>query len=162
MIPLDNEIFVRNVEMRCKQKGVAPTVACRDSGAGKDFLTNMKKGQSPSLGKAQQLAQYLGCTVSDLLGETGTATQVLDERYAPFIDLFADLDPAEQNKVIGDMLRRKNKKVPESGTEDHLFDSATGSGGLLTNVLRIRVEGDDAFEPTAPKKETVPSLSRKK
>lgn len=69
MIPLNNEIFVRNVEIRCKQKGVPPTVACRESGAGKDFLTNLKKGQSPSLGKAQQLAQYLGCTVSDLLGE---------------------------------------------------------------------------------------------
>ena len=66
---MNNEIFVRNVEIRCKQKGVPPTVACRDSCAGKDFLTNMKKGQSPSLGKAQQLAQYLGCTVSDLLGE---------------------------------------------------------------------------------------------
>ena len=75
---MNNEIFVRNVEIRCKQKGVPPTVACRESGAGKDFLTNLKKGQSPSLGKAQQLAQYLGCTVSDLLGETGTATQVLD------------------------------------------------------------------------------------
>ena len=110
VIPLNNEIFVRNVEIRCKQKGVPPTVACRESGAGKDFLTNLKKGQSPSLGKAQQLAQYLGCTVSDLLGETGTATQVLDERYAPFIDLFAELDPAEQTKVVGDMLRRKNKK----------------------------------------------------
>lgn len=107
---MDSEIFVRNVEIRCKQKGVPPTVACRESGAGKDFLTNLKKGQSPSLGKAQQLARYLGCTVSDLLGETGTATQVIDERYAPFIDLFAELDPAEQTKVVGDMLRRKNKK----------------------------------------------------
>lgn len=66
---MNNEIFMRNVEIRCKQKGVPPTVACRESGAGKDFLTNLKKGQSPSLGKAQQLAQYLGCTVSDLLGE---------------------------------------------------------------------------------------------
>lgn len=77
---------------------------------GQGFSDKPEKGQSPSLGKAQQLAQYLGCTVSDLLGETGTATQVLDERYAPFIDLFAELDPAEQTKVVGDMLRRKNRK----------------------------------------------------
>ncbi len=77
---------------------------------GQGFSDKPEKGQSPSLGKAQQLAQYLGCTVSDLLGETGTATQVLDERYAPFfIDLFAELDPAEQTKVVGE-LRRKNKK----------------------------------------------------
>lgn len=107
---MDAEKFVQNVKNICIMREVPPTIACRESGAGKDFLTNLKKGQSPSLGKAQQLAQYLGCTVSDLLGETGTATQVLDERYAPFIDLFAELDPAEQTKVVGDMLRRKNRK----------------------------------------------------
>lgn len=36
---------------------------------GQGFSDKPEKGQSPSLGKAQQLAQYLGCTVSDLLGE---------------------------------------------------------------------------------------------
>lgn len=115
---MNNEIFVRNVEIRCKQKGVPPTVACRESGAGKDFLTNLKKGQSPSLGKAQQLAQYLGCTVSDLLGETGTATQVLDERYAPFIDLFAELDRQSKPKssAICSGAKIENKKVSKLGT----------------------------------------------
>lgn len=66
---VDKEKFVRNVELLCRLRNVAPTAACRESGAGKDFLTNIKKGQSPALGKAQLLAQYLGCTVSDLLGE---------------------------------------------------------------------------------------------
>ena len=44
-----------------------------------------------------------------MCGGLRIAAQVLDERYAPFIDLFAELDPAEQTKVVGDMLRRKNK-----------------------------------------------------
>lgn len=66
---MDKDKFVRNVELLCTLRNVPPTVACRESGAGKDFLTNVKKGQSPALGKAQMLAQYLGCTVSDLLGE---------------------------------------------------------------------------------------------
>ncbi len=54
----------------------------------------------------------------EMCGGLRIATQVLDERYAPFIDLFAELDPAEQTRVVGDMLRRKNKnkKVPDSGT----------------------------------------------
>ena len=46
----------------------------------------------------------------EMCGGLRIATLVLDERYAPFIDLFAELDPAEQTKVVGDMLRRKNKK----------------------------------------------------
>ena len=75
------------------------------------MVTNIKRGSLPSVAKVQQLAQYLGCTVSDLLGESsGAAAQAIDERYAPFIDLFAQLDPAEQNQIVGDMLRRKNKK----------------------------------------------------
>ena len=109
-MPLDAERFVQNVEYWCKLKGEPPTIACEKSGAGRSLIANIKRGSFPSVAKVQQLAQYLGCTVSDLLGETGTATQVLDERYAPFIDLFAELDPAEQTKVVGDMPRRKNKK----------------------------------------------------
>lgn len=107
---MDTELFVQNVEYWCKLKGEPPTIACEKSGAGRSLIANIKRGSYPSVVKVQQLAQYLGCTVSDLLGETGTATQVLDERYAPFVDLFATLDPADQNDVIGDMLRRKNKK----------------------------------------------------
>lgn len=105
------DIFVQNVKKYCELKGVKPTIACAESGAGKSLLSEVSsRGRIPSIERVQLLAQYLGCTVSDLLGETGTATQVLDERYAPFIDLFAELDPAEQTEVVGDMLRRKNKK----------------------------------------------------
>lgn len=51
-------------------EGVKPTVACAESGAGKDMLTNLsKRGIIPSIERVQLLAQYLGCTTSDLLGE---------------------------------------------------------------------------------------------
>lgn len=70
---MDRELFVQNIERWCKSKGVPPTVACRESGAGNSFLVNVKRGQTPSVANVQLLAQYLGCTVSDLLGEeTGT------------------------------------------------------------------------------------------
>ena len=51
----------------------------------------------------------------EMCGGIRITTQVLDERYAPFIDLFAELDPAEQTRVVGDMLRRKNKKSARFG-----------------------------------------------
>ena len=53
----------------------------------------------------------------EMCGGLRIATQVLDERYAPFIDLFAELDPAEQTRVaICSGAKIKIKKVPDSGT----------------------------------------------
>ena len=68
-MPLDAERFVQNVEYWCKLKGEPPTIACEKSGAGRSLIANIKRGSFPSVAKVQQLAQYLGCTVSDLLGE---------------------------------------------------------------------------------------------
>lgn len=71
---MDRDIFVQNIKRYCAIKGVTPTVACRDSGVSSSFLVNIKRGQTPSVAKVQQLAQYLGCTVSDLLGEKATSS----------------------------------------------------------------------------------------
>lgn len=67
---MDVEKFVKNVKFYCARKDVKPTVACRESGAGERLLENTKRGSIPSVEKVQQLAQYLGATVSELLGET--------------------------------------------------------------------------------------------
>ena len=98
---MDRELFVQNIERWCAVKGVAPTVACRESGAGNSFLTNVKRGQTPSVANVQLLAQYLGCTVSDLLGETpeGPTEQ--------FLKLFSSLDDKAQNEIVAEMLKRK-------------------------------------------------------
>lgn len=71
---MDREVFVQNIEKYCAQNGVKPTNACRDSGVGTSFVTDIKRGQTPSVAKVQLLARYLGCTVSDLLGEKATSS----------------------------------------------------------------------------------------
>ena len=71
---MDREVFVQNIEKYCAQNGIKPTNACRDSGVGASFVTDIKRGQTPSVAKVQLLAQYLGCTVSDLLGEKATSS----------------------------------------------------------------------------------------
>ena len=71
---MDREVFVQNIEKYCAQNGVKPTNACRDSVVGASFVTDIKRGQTPSVAKVQLLAQYLGCTVSDLLGEKATSS----------------------------------------------------------------------------------------
>lgn len=103
---MDKDIFVENVRKYCEAKGVKPTVACRESGVGTSFLTDIKRGQTPSVGKVQLLAQYLGCTVSDLLGETsGQAAPALDPLTAEAARIFAALLPENRGKAIAFLLR---------------------------------------------------------
>ncbi len=67
---MDKAIFVQNIKNYCNLKGVKPTVACRESGVGSSFINNIEsRGQIPSVEKVQLLAQYLGVSTSDLLGE---------------------------------------------------------------------------------------------
>lgn len=63
--------IVENIQHLCDKRGVTPTVAGKESGAGKELVTNMKrKGTMPSVEKIRLLANYLGVTTSELLGET--------------------------------------------------------------------------------------------
>lgn len=67
---MDRAIFVENIKKYCAQRGVKPTVACRESGAGADLINQMeRRGSVPSVERVQQLAQYLDVTTSELLGE---------------------------------------------------------------------------------------------
>ena len=61
---------VENIRRICTERGTTPTVACKESGAGKDMVTNMKKkGTQPSIERIQLLAKYLNVTTDELLGE---------------------------------------------------------------------------------------------
>lgn len=104
---MDKELFVKNVEKICGEKGIKPTVACVESGAGRNFLVQIKgRGSVPSVAKVQMLAQYLGCTVSDLLGETsGQAAPALDPLTAEAARIFAALLPENQGEAIAFLLR---------------------------------------------------------
>lgn len=64
------DFFVKNVKYYCRAKGLSPSRACIESGAGKSLVDNIKRGRVPSVDSVQLLAQYLGVTVSELLGET--------------------------------------------------------------------------------------------
>ncbi|MBM6926933.1 helix-turn-helix domain-containing protein [Pseudoflavonifractor phocaeensis] len=67
---MDAKEFVQNIKLLCDRKGVKPTVACKESGAGKDLINQIeRRGSMPSIEKVQLLADYLGVTTSELLGE---------------------------------------------------------------------------------------------
>lgn len=102
------ETFVQNVKDYCAKKGVKPTVACAESGAGKDMISNLiNRGTVPSVTRVQLLAQYLGCTVSDLLGEDPTPPDPVRQE---FIRLFDGMSARQQNELLADMLRRQREE----------------------------------------------------
>ena len=98
------DIFVQNVKSLCKLKGTTPTSACEASGAGRNFMDNIKKGSIPSVAKVQMLAEYLGVTVSDLLGEKISPVGLpANGREEEFTQLFSQLTPDQQELVLAQL-----------------------------------------------------------
>ena len=95
-------IFLQNIKSFCASKGTTPTAACEASGAGRNFMDNLKKGSIPSVVKVQLLADYLGVTTSELLGEKKPTVQDdgLTEAEQALMDLFRQLTPDQQDMVI--------------------------------------------------------------
>jgi len=100
---LDATIFVENIKAFCKQKGEAPTVACKKAGVGGSFISDINRGQNPSVSKVQMLADYLGVTTSELLGEKTEPTvqdDGLSDGEQALLNLFRQLTPDQQDMVI--------------------------------------------------------------
>ena len=115
---MDKTLFVEIVKKLCAIRGIKPTVACRESGAGRSLLTNLEQnGSLPSVEKVQMLAQYLGVTTSELLGETGPSLQydgyIIPNQpgAADLIVKFKQLTPEGQKEVLAYV---EFKKVQES------------------------------------------------
>lgn len=100
---MDKDFFVQKVKFLCLQKGIKPTNACKESGVGGSFLSDISRGQVPSVAKVQMLAEYLGVTTSDLLGEKKEPTvqdDGLSEGERALMMLFRQLTPDQQEMVI--------------------------------------------------------------
>lgn len=100
---MDAQIFVQNIKNFCEMKGVKPTVACRESGVGTSFINNVERGQTPSVAKVQMLAEYLGVTVSELLGEKPPTGQLASGQEMEFARLFAQLSSDQQALVLAQL-----------------------------------------------------------
>lgn len=95
---------VKNIQRICKEKGTTPTAACKESGAGKDMVTNMKKkGTQPSIERMELLARHLGVTLGTLLGEEKQPTLIsengLSAEAKEIATAFEQATEKEQNTV---------------------------------------------------------------
>lgn len=101
---MDIDLFVQNVKMYCKLRGVKPTIACEESGAGKSLISQLTtRGSFPSIERVQKLADYLGVTTSDLLGEKKESPDAVSDAEAALdrelISRLIQLSPEELEKV---------------------------------------------------------------
>lgn len=104
---MDRDIFVQNIKAHCAAKGVKPTVACRESGVGTSFINDLERGKTPSVAKVQMLARYLGCTVSDLLGEDPTPPDPVRQEFVRLLD---GMTAEQRNELFAFMLRQKREQ----------------------------------------------------
>ena len=97
---MDKEKFVQNIKAYCALRGIKPTVACRESGAGRSFLTSLTiNGSIPSVEKVQLLAQYLGVSTSELLGEHLPTVPAFPE-HPDLVNLYDQLSEEAQQEVM--------------------------------------------------------------
>lgn len=74
---MDIQVFVQNVKRLLDERGISYSRAGRESGAGIDFVRNMERlGTAPSIEKVSQMADYLGVSVGELLGEDTKPTPI--------------------------------------------------------------------------------------
>lgn len=106
---MDKERFVQNVKKLCLMKNIKPTNACKESGVGSSFLSDIQRGQTPSVSKVQLLAQYLGVTTSDLLGEAQKSSPSKTDRL---LEVFGDLTEDEKQDVARyvDLVKARRKQ----------------------------------------------------
>lgn len=132
---MDIEKVVENIQRVCKERGITPTVACRESGAGQNMVSYMKKqGIIPSVEKMSKLAAYLGITTSELLGEEKGPAPVAEGEpiYPPEYDLLSPEDQA----LVDNMIRSLAKKQQSSPSPTKLYIAARDGS-------RMEVEFDE-------------------
>lgn len=119
---MDTSTVVANILRICKEKGTSPTVACKESGAGKDMVTNMKKkGTQPSIERIRLLAEYLGVTAGDLLGEKEKPATVSGDGQDPNTVRIAGRDGSLFSKRLTDeqlaALKSIIEQMPEANAD---------------------------------------------
>ena len=96
---MDTEIFVQNIKNFCLLRGIKPTNACRESGAGTNLINQIeRRGSVPSVDRVQLLARYLGVTTSELLGEPPPDVSLTQDEQQLLAD-YRELSPQGQEYI---------------------------------------------------------------
>lgn len=99
---MTTEKFVQNLKKILDERGISYTQAGRESGAGVDFIRNIeRRGSAPSFTRVQQMAQYLGMTTSELLGEEkASRPQFEDGQMEELAQIFEQMNEEGRAKIL--------------------------------------------------------------
>ena len=106
--------FYENFVSLCNSIHKSPTATIVAIGLERSSVTRWKNGGSPSDATVRRIADYFGVSVAELLADKTADRKTAAETNiggleAEFARLFASLTPEQQNEIIAEMLRRKNK-----------------------------------------------------
>ena len=94
---MDNEQLILNISKCAAARNESTSRACITAGCGKSFISDIKRGQTPSVAKVAQLAAYLGVTTSDLVGDKRPDA---DADEARLLGLYDDLNEEGRERLI--------------------------------------------------------------
>ena len=116
MFTINVELLKSNIELLVNQRNESRTKVFVNSGVGKDFFSNLNKGQIPSIEKIASLAEYLGVSIDYLIGREHTTQNNVscqsDATVNELITVFNTLSFCDKVKVMSLVaeLSEKNEK----------------------------------------------------
>lgn len=91
---MDKEILIANIRKFCAARNLKPTIACVGAGVGRSYVSDIARGQTPSVASVADLAAFLGVTTSDLVGDAATPAEL-----RPLAEAWADLNEEGREKL---------------------------------------------------------------
>ena len=92
---MDKELLIFNIRKYCAARNLKPTIACTAAGVGRSFVSDIDRGNVPSVSRVADLAAYLGVSTSDLVGDTATPADL-----APLADAWAELNEEGRARLV--------------------------------------------------------------
>ena len=94
---MDRERLIENISRFAAARNESPSGACLSAGVGKNYVSELKRGKTPSVSSVADLAAYLGVSTSDLVGDRRPGA---DEAEARLLGLYDDLNEEGQERLI--------------------------------------------------------------
>lgn len=120
-------ILYKNIEDLCKARGVSITQMCRDSGASRGSLTDLKMGRITALhpDTLLRIASYFGVSMDELYNEKSPAAESdrvvkhpIDERREFADSLFAALSPEDQELALVFLKKLSQSQQVQDGRKE--------------------------------------------
>ena len=92
---MDKEALISNIYKFAGRNKESASAACIAAGCGKSFISDLRRGRTPSVAAVFDLAAHLGVSTSDLVGDAQTPADL-----APLADAWAELNDEGRARLV--------------------------------------------------------------